>query len=403
MPEFVWKGVSNKGAKKKGKVEADNEQQVEMMLKRLRISNYQIKPAPKDLFENIKFMQPKVKERDVMIFTRQFSTMIDAGLPLVSCLEILSNQQENKTFKGMLREINSAVQSGATLSEAMKKYPKIFDDLYTNLVAAGEAGGILDTILKRLAEYIEKAAKLKRQIKSAMMYPIIVTAVAILVIVVIMVFVIPVFQSMFADFGQALPVLTQIVINISNFTKSNIIYMLAAGGVLVYALKRFLNTEKGRIIFDRASLQAPIFGNLVRKVAVAKFTRTLATMMSSGVPIMNSLDIVARTSGNKIVEEAILDTRGAIAEGRSIADPLTESGVFPSMVVQMISVGEETGALDSMLNKIADFYDDEVDAAVEALTSMIEPLLMLFLGGSVGTLVIAMYLPIFKMASIVGD
>lgn len=403
MPDFIWQGINTKGVKRKGKMEADDIRQVEAMLKRMRITPTKVKPAPKDLFDNIKFLKPKVKMRDVMIFTRQFSTMIDAGLPLVNCLEILSNQQENKAFKSILRDTNSAVQTGSTLSEALKKYPKVFDDLYCNLVAAGEAGGILDTILQRLANYIEKNEKLKSQIKGAMMYPIIVTVVAVLVIAVIMIFVIPVFSSMFADFGQALPILTQMVINLSNFIKSNIIYMIIALGIFLFVLKRFINTDRGRVIFDRFSLQMPVFGDLLRKVAVAKFTRTLSTMMSSGVPIMSSLDIVARTAGNKIVEEAIMDTRVAISEGRSIADPLMESGVFPSMVIQMISVGEEVGALDSMLEKIANFYDDEVDAAVEALTSLIEPMLMVFLGGAIGTLVIAMYLPIFKMASIVGD
>ncbi|MFH1136771.1 MAG: type II secretion system F family protein [Pseudomonadota bacterium] len=403
MPIFIWSGVNNKGVKRKGKMEADDERQVEAMLKRMRISQTKVKLAPKDLFANLGFMQPKVKPKDIMIFTRQFSTMIDAGLPLVGCLKILADQQENKTFKAMLREVNMAVQTGSTLSESLKKYPKIFDDLYCNLVAAGEAGGILDTILQRLAEYIEKAEKLKSKVKSAMMYPIIVVIVAVLVIMIIMIFVIPIFQNMFAEFGKALPVLTQIVINLSNFIKSNIIYLIAAGMAFSFGFKRFINTAKGRVIWDRTLLMAPVFGTLVRKVAVAKFTRTLSTMMSSGVPILASLDIVARTAGNKIVEAAILDTKAAIAEGRSIADPLMESGVFPSMVVQMISVGEESGALDTMLSKIADFYDDEVDSAVEALTSMIEPLLIVFLGGAIGTLVIAMYLPIFSMASAVMD
>lgn len=401
MPFFVWKGVNKKGVKRSGKMEAQNEQQVEGMLRRMQIAPTQIKPAPKDIFESVKFMQPKVKPRDIMIFTRQFSTMIDAGLPLVTCLRILSDQQENTTFRSILREVNSAVQTGATLSESLKKYPKLFDDLFCNLVAAGEAGGILDTILQRLAAYIEKAEKLKSKVKSAMMYPLIVVCVAVLVIMVIMIFVIPVFQAMFADFGKALPVLTQMVINLSDFIKSNIIYILIAAGLMWFGLKKFIATERGRVIFDRASLVAPIIGPLVRKVAVAKFTRTLSTMMSSGVPIISSLDIVARAAGNKIVEEALLDTKSAISEGRSIADPLTESQVFPSMVVQMISIGEESGALDTMLGKIADFYDEEVDTAVETLTSMIEPLLMVFLGGSVGTLVIAMYLPIFSMASAV--
>ena len=403
MPYFMWKGVNTKGVKRKGKMEAQDERQVESMLKRMRVTPSSIKPAPKDLFENISLFQPKIKVKDIMIFTRQFSTMIDAGLPLVNCLKILSDQQENKSFKSLLRDVNQSVQTGSTLSESLKKYPKQFDDLFCNLVAAGEAGGILDTILQRLAEYIEKAEKLRGKVKSAMMYPIIVIIVAVLVIMVIMIFVIPVFQAMFADFGKALPVLTQMVINLSNFIKNNIIYIIAAFIVFSFAFKRFINTERGRVIWDRTLLSMPIFGPLVRKVAVAKFTRTLGTMMSSGVPIINSLDIVARTAGNKIVEAAILDTKEAISEGRSISDPLMESGVFPSMVIQMISVGEESGALDTMLEKIANFYDEEVDAAVEALTSMIEPLLMVFLGGAIGTLVIAMYLPIFSMASAVAE
>ncbi|MFH1091935.1 MAG: type II secretion system F family protein [Pseudomonadota bacterium] len=403
MPIFIWQGVNTKGIKRKGKMEADEERHVEAMLKRMRITPTRIKPAPKDLFSGISFLKPKVKPRDIMIFTRQFSTMIDAGLPLVSCLKILSDQQENSTFKSMLRDINMSVQTGSTLSEGLKKFPKTFDDLFTNLVAAGEAGGILDEILQRLATHIEKAERLKRKIKGAMMYPIIVMSVAVIVILVIMVFVIPVFQAMFADFGKALPMLTQVVINLSNFIKSNIIYMIVAGGVAAYAFKRFIKTEKGRVIYDRLMLKMPVFGDLLRKVAVAKFTRTLSTMMSSGVPILASMDIVAKTAGNKIVEAAIVDTKAAIAEGRSIADPLMESGVFPTMVVQMISVGEESGALDSMLSKIADFYDEEVDTAVDAMTSMIEPLLMVFLGGALGTLIIAMYLPIFSLASAIGD
>lgn len=401
MPFFLWRGINSKGVKRKGKMEADELRQVEAMLKRMRVKPTKIKPAPKDLFENLSFMSPKVKPKEIMIFTRQFSTMIDAGLPLVGCLKILADQQENKTFKRILREVNMSVQAGATLSESLKKYPKQFDDLFCNLVAAGEAGGILDIILQRLAAYIEKAEKLKSKVKSALMYPIIVVIVAVGVIVVIMVFVIPVFQTMFDSFGKSLPMLTQVVVELSKFTKGNIIYIAIAFGVFFYAFKRFINTKRGRIVFDRVSLMMPVVGPLIRKVAVAKFSRTLSTMMSSGVPILASLDIVARTAGNKIIEEAINDVRGAIAEGRAIADPLMESGVFPTMVVQMISVGEEAGALDTMLEKIADFYDEEVDVAVDALTSMIEPLLMVFLGGAIGTLVIAMYLPIFAMAAAV--
>lgn len=399
MPIFLWQGVNSKGVKRKGKMEAEEERQVEAMLRRMRIHPTKIKSAPKDLFENIKWMQPKVKAKEIMIFTRQFSTMIDAGLPLVNCLKILADQQENRSFKSLLKDINLSVQTGATLSDSLKKFPKVFDDLFCNLVAAGEAGGILDTILQRLAEYIEKSQKLKAKIKGALWYPAIVVVVAVMVIAVIMIFVIPTFSEMFSSFGKALPVLTQMVIHLSNWMVSWWWALAACLIALVVGFKVFIGTEKGRVVFDRAALAAPIFGDLLRKVAVAKFTRTLSTMMAAGVPILASLEIVARTSGNRIVEEAIMDARGAISEGRSLADPLFESGVFPAMVIQMIAVGEEAGALDTMLMKIADFFDDEVDAAVDTMTSLIEPVLIVFLGGAIGTLVIAMYLPIFGMAS----
>ena len=348
-------------------------------------------------------MQPKVTKKDLVIFTRQFSTMIDAGLPLVQGLTILSEQMDNKTFKRILSEVVRDVGGGASLAESMGKHPKIFDDLYVNLVAAGEVGGILDTILQRLAAYIEKAEKLKGQIKSAMTYPIVVVAIAIIVIAVILIFVIPVFEEMFADFGSALPVPTQVVVNLSRFVKGNFHYMIGALIVIVFLFKRYKSTTGGRKRIDTLVLKLPIFGSLMKKVAVARFTRTLGTMISSGVPILGALEIVAKTSGNAVLEEVIYEVRASIAEGQTIADPLSENDIFPRMVVQMISVGETTGALDTMLEKIADFYDDEVDAAVDALTSMLEPLLMVFLGGSIGGLVIAMYLPIFKMAAAMGD
>ena len=402
MPVYTWVAVTRKGRKLKGDIEAADERIAMSQLKRRNLTVKKLKPKPKDLFENVSFLQPKVTNKDIVIFTRQFSTMIDAGLPLVQGLGILAEQTENKTFRNILKQISRDVEGGSTLAEAMKKHPKVFDDLFVNLVAAGEVGGILDTILRRLATFIEKAEKLKSQIKGAMTYPIVVMAIAIIVIAVILIFVIPVFEDMFASFGQALPVPTQIVVNMSRFMKGNIHWIILALIAVVFAFKRFRDTKKGRKITDELFLKLPIFGDLLKKTAVARFTRTLGTMISSGVPILDSLEIVAKTSGNVVLEEIIFEVRGSIAEGQTIAEPLSENDVFPGMVVQMISVGEATGALDSMLEKIADFYDDEVDAAVAALTSMLEPLLMLFLGGSIGGLVVAMYLPIFSMAGAVG-
>jgi len=397
MPVYQWKGIGSGGKRRKGKLEAPDERQVENFLKRLRISDYTIKPAPKD----ISLIKPKVKPKDIMIFTRQFSTMIDAGLPLVQSLKVLSDQVDNPTFKSALRDINNSVQSGSTLSDSMRKYPKMFDGLYCNLIAAGEAAGILDSILKRLAEYIEKAEKLKRKVKGAMAYPAVVMLVAITVIIVLLVFVIPVFVEVFAGMGAELPGLTQMVVNASNILVNNFVAVAIVTVVGGFGLSKFVKTSTGRRMADSLALKLPALGDLLRKVAVAKFSRTLATMLQAGVPIIASLDIVASTAGNKIVEEAIIESRMAIAEGRSLTDPLLESGVFPSMVTQMISVGEEAGALDAMLLKVADFYDDEVDAAVDTMTSLIEPMLIVFLGVTVGTVVIAMYMPIFSMGEAV--
>jgi len=403
MPVYVWQGQDRRGANQKGEIQAVDEAAVSLQLRRMQIKPAKIKKKPKDLFENVSFLQPKVHTTDVVVFARQFSTMINAGLPLIQCLDILQAQQENKTFKKMLRHIKETVEGGSTLADALGKYPNVFDDLFVNMVAAGETGGILDTILDRLSEYMEKAMKLKKKVKSAMTYPIIVLCIAVLVIGVIMVFVIPVFEKMFADFGGALPGPTQIVVSASRFIRDNILYMIGAVVVFLFAFKRYYKTEKGRALVDDYLLKLPIFGLLLRKVAVAKLTRTLGTMVSSGVPILDALDITAKTSGNKTVESAIYKVRSAISEGRTMADPLAESGVFPSMVCQMVAVGESTGALDAMLSKIADYYDDEVDAAVDSLTSMIEPFMMVFLGVTIGGLVVSMYLPIFKMAGMVGD
>ncbi len=402
MPVYIWVGTDISGKDAKGEIEAKDEHTARMLLARKRIRLKKLKKKPKDLLENISFLQPKVKTKDIVIFTRQLSTMIDAGLPLIKGLEILASQQENPTFKKMLTQIKSEVESGSTFADALKKYPKHFDRLYVNMVAAGEIGGILDEVLRRLADYMEKAQALKAKVKSAMTYPTIVLAISAIVLSIILIFVIPTFAKMFKDFGAALPLPTQIVINISNFLKSYFLVIIGSIFVFVIIFKKFYGTEKGRYIVDKGLLKAPVFGPLIRKVSVAKFTRTLGTLINSGVPIIEALNVAAGTAGNKIVEDAIKAVKASISEGRSIAQPLMESNVFPNMVVQMISVGEATGALDAMLSKIADFYDQEVDAAVDALTSMIEPFMIVFLGGTIGSIIIAMYLPIFKMASVVG-
>lgn len=398
MPIYVWKGKNSYGEKRKGEIEAIDETGARAQLRRLRIDNPTIKLKPKDIFENIQLFQPTVTGKDIVIFTRQLSTMIDAGLPLVQCLQILGKQQSNPTFKRILTTIQGDVETGTTLADSMRKHPKAFDSLYCNMIEAGELGGILDTILSRLAGFKEKAMALQKKIKGAMTYPVICLAISILILVVILVFVIPVFVEMFASLDSALPAVTQLVVNMSDFVKGNIIYMLIAAVFVFYGFKKIYNTEKGRLRIDAFTLKAPVIGQLTRKVAVSKFTRTLSTMLQSGVPILDALQVVARTSGNKIIERAVFRVSESIAEGRPIAEPLEESGVFPNMVVQMINVGESVGALDTMLEKIADFYDEEVDQAVENLTAMIEPFMMVFLGGMIGGLVVAMYLPIFQMA-----
>ena len=398
MPVYQWVGTNRKNETRKGEMEAANEEAVRSNLNRLRITPNKIKKKPKDLLENVSWLQPKVVEKDIILFARQFSTMIDAGLPIIQCLEILHVQQQNKTFKRMIKEIKEQVESGATLAEALKRFPKQFDDLFVNMIAAGEAGGILDAILRRLAAYMEKAAKLKSQVKGAMTYPVVTLIIAVLVLGVILVFVIPVFEEMFADFGGELPVPTQIVVRASEIVKSKILYIIIGIFIFGFAARKFYATEKGQDFMDDLQLKIPVIGELLRKVAVAKFTRTMGTMLASGVAILEALDIVAKTAGNRTIEKAIYDVRSGIAEGRTMADPLQESGVFPAMVCQMISVGESTGALDAMLEKIADFYDEEVDQAVENLTSLIEPFMLVFLGTTIGGLVVAMYLPIFKMA-----
>jgi type IV pilus assembly protein PilC len=404
MATYSWQGKDRKGKTLKGDMEAPSEALVRAQLRRQGVVANKVKERGKGLDVELKIpgFAPKVTTKDLVVFTRQFATMIDAGLPLIQCLDILSNQQENATFKRILLTVKENVASGSTFAVALAKHPKAFDELFVNLVAAGEVGGILDTILNRLATYIEKAMKLKKQVKSAMTYPTTIVGIATVVIGVILVFVIPAFEKMFADFGSALPMPTQVVINISNFVQSYILVIIGTFILLVFTFKKVYATNRGREVIDDLALKAPIFGILIRKVAVAKFTRTLGTMVSSGVPILDGLDIVAKTAGNRTVEKAIVKVRQSISEGNTIADPLTKSGVFPPMVCQMIAVGEQAGSIDTMLNKIADFYDDEVDDAVGNLTAMMEPLLMLFLGTTVGGLVIAMYLPIFKLAGVAG-
>lgn len=398
MPVFIWEGKNRRNETIKGELEAASEDGVRAHLARLKLVPVKIRKKPKDLLENVSWAQPRVTETDVILFCRQFSTMLDAGLPIIQCLDILQQQQENKRFKKILKDVKDSVEGGLTFAEALKKYPDQFDDLFVNMVAAGEASGVLDTILKRLSTYLEKAAKLKKRIKGAMVYPAITFLVAVIVVGVIMVFVIPVFEQMFSDFGGQLPAPTQFVVSLSRTIRANILYLLGAVVMAVFALRRVRMTEKGRAAIDCYLLTVPVFGPLLRRVAVAKFSRTLGTMLTSGVSILDALDIVAKTSGNRTVETAIYRVRQGIAEGRTMSEPLAESGVFPAMVCQMIAVGESTGALDAMLIKIADFYDEEVDQAVENLTAAIEPVMMIFMGVVIGGLVVSMYLPIFKMA-----
>lgn len=395
MPTFIWEGKNRQGEVRGGTMDAANADLVIERLRQQQIQASKVKRKPTEIHLKI---GTGIKKKEIVVFTRQFATMIDAGLPLVQCLEILGSQQANVHFQKVINAVKSDVESGSTLADALAKHPKIFDDLYVNLVAAGEVGGILDTILNRLATYMEKALKLIGKVKGALVYPTVVMVVALAVTAILLVFVIPVFEQMFRDFGGALPAPTQFVIDLSNAMRAHLLEMIVALVVVVVAFRLIVRTPRGRLYFDAISLKAPLFGPLLRKVAVAKFTRTLGTMISSGVPILDALQITAKSAGNKVVENSILYTRERISEGRTMADPLAETGVFPPMVVQMIAVGESTGAMDAMLQKIADFYEEEVDAAVAALTSLLEPLLMVVLGVLLGGLIIAMYLPIFELA-----
>ena len=397
MPVFAWEGRNNQGQVKKGTIEAPNEAAVMMQLRGQMIAPTSVKQKLGS--KEITIFQPKPSTRDLVVITRQFATKIDAGLPLVQCLEIQAEQQENKKFRDTLSKVKSDVEQGKTFADALEVHPAVFDELYTNLVRAGEIGGVLDTILNRLALYLEKADALKRKVKGAMVYPSTVMTVAIGVVALLLVKVIPVFEKMFADFGATLPGPTMVVIGISHWLQAYLVYILVGIGAAAYAyVEARKRLPKFRYHTDAIYLKLPIFGPLLKKVAVARFSRTFSTMLASGVPILDALDICAKTSGNRVIEKSLMEAKDAISQGKTVAEPLKNSTVFPGMVVQMIAVGEQTGAMDAMLSKLADFYDDEVDVGVNALTALLEPLLMVFLGGTIGTILIAMYLPIFKIA-----
>src|SRR5437762_2312576 len=400
MPTFEWKGTARNGQVQTGVLVADTKDSVIAAMRRQQVTVTAVKEKGKEIA--VPKFGGKVPPQLIAIFTRQFSVMIDAGLPLVQCLEILGSQQENKNFKRALIQIRQDVESGASLADAMRKHPKVFNELFTNMVAAGEAGGILDTILQRLAQYIEKSVKLDAQVKSAMIYPVSVISIAVIVVTVILWKVIPVFAALFKGLGAELPLPTRVVITLSNAIAD---YWWLIGGVIaaaVFGIRRYHETQRGKRVIDSIALKMPIVGMLLRKIAVARFCRTLSTLTSSGVPILDGLMITAKTAGNSIVEDAILATRKSVEEGKTISEPLGDTDVFPSMVVQMIAVGEQTGALDTMLSKIADFYEEEVDTAVAGLMKLLEPVLIAFLGVAIGGIVIAMYMPMFALIGQVG-
>ncbi len=398
MPRFKWEGKTLRGEKKKGEMEAPDEASVRTHLRQQNVIPTKVVAKGKEV--SFSFGRQRVKKKDVGVFTRQMATMIDAGLPLVQSLDILAMQQDNKAFKEIIKNVKDDVEGGSTFAGALGKHPKTFDELYVNLVVAGEEGGILDNVLNRLAVYIEKAEALRKKVKSALVYPSTIVGVAILVVAVLMIFVIPVFEKMFSSMGHTLPLPTLIVIGISNILKRYFLLVIVALVILIIMFKRYYSTDRGKLAVDSLFLKLPVFGPLFRKVAVARFSRTLSTLITSGVPILDGLTITSKTAGNKLIEQAIMKARTSISEGETIAEPLARGEVFPPMVTQMIAVGESTGSLDSMLTKIADVYEEEVDFAIATLTSLMEPFLMIFLGVTVGGIVIAMYLPIFKIAEV---
>lgn len=401
MPVFRYTGKTRAGATQRGEIEATNRASATAVLRQRQILVTSMRAKPKGLELKLPGFGSKVTEQELVIFTRQFATMIEAGLPLVQCLDILARQAANKEFARVIGQVKTDVESGDSFADALRKHPAVYSDFFVNMVEAGEAGGILDTILARLATYMEKAAALKGQVKGALLYPAVIIAIALIVVVFLLLYVIPVFADMFASFGGTLPAPTRFVMFLSDLVKDYILYAIPLVGLLVWLCKRFYKTAKGRLTVDTLVLKLPVVGVLIQKVAVAKFTRTLGTLVSSGVPIIDGLEITARTAGNKVVEGAVLSIISSIKEGQTIAEPLSRQAIFPPMVVQMIEVGENAGALDAMLNKIADFYDQEVDTAVAALTKLMEPMLMVFLGVIIGGMVVAMYLPIFKIAGAV--
>lgn len=405
MPVFLWEGKTAQGKVMKGEMEAANQAAV---LARLR--SQRIQPIPTRVREKGKGLEKeitipgfgaKVTDHDVMLFTRQFATMIDAGLPIVQGLEILSQQSESKTFRNIIREIKQDVEGGFTLADALKKHPKAFDDLYVNMVAAGEVGGVLNTILNRIAMFIEKSNKLKKKVKGAMIYPCTIVAVAVAVVTILLLYVIPVFAELYGGMGKALPAPTQITINLSNWFRAYFFYMVVVLVGIGVALRMYHKTPQGKMTIDGILLKTPIIGDLLRKVAVARFSQNMSILLTSGVPILDGLAITAKTAGNKVVEKAIMDARISISQGKTVAEPLTESKIFPPMVCQMVAIGENTGALDAMLKKVADFYEEEVDNSVANLTSLMEPMIMVVLGVILGGLVISMYLPIFQLGTLV--
>ena len=399
MAVWTYQGRTVAGSTQ-GEVEAPDRNAAVAILRGKGVLTTAIKEKPAAAAKERK-IGGKVKDREMAIFTRQFSTMIDAGLPLVQCLNILAEQSESKNLRDVTTRIARDVEAGSSLADAFGKHPRTFDDLFTNMIEVGESGGILDVVLQRLSVYIEKAAALRRKVKAAMIYPLTIVSVAAIVVIFMLTFVIPTFASMFKNLGADLPLPTKIVLWLSNFVQSYILLILAGLAAGIYALRRYYRTEAGQMVIDALLLKLPVFGVLIRKVAVARFTRTLGTLISSGVPILEGLRITARTAGNKVVERAVLTTRAVVTAGGTITEPLKTSTVFPPMVIQMINVGEQTGALDAMLGKIADFYDDEVDTAVGALTALLEPLMIVFLGVVIGGLVVAMYLPIFRLVTLV--
>ena len=401
MSTFAYVGRNRQGAVKKGELTAKTRDEAVDQLRKQQVvvTSLEEKSGMGGKFKLS--LGSGLTDKDLVVFTRQFGTMINAGLPLIQCLDILSTQSENKVLRETVGDVKNSVEAGSTFSDALKRHPKVFDDLYVNMIHAGEVGGLLDTILTRLAKHIEKAMKLKGQIKSAMVYPTAIVGVAVVIISVLMVWVIPVFAEMFMEMSGGkvgLPGPTQIVINVSNFFQSFWYAMFGALAGTIFAIKRYYATVNGRVVIDRLLLKMPVVGDLIRKASVAKFTRTLGTLITSGVPLLEGLSICAKTSGNKVIEEALMNARVSISGGKTISEPLAKCNVFPKMVTHMIAVGESTGALDAMLGKIADFYEDEVDQAVETLTSLLEPIMMVVLGTIIGFIVIAMYLPIFTMA-----